>query len=166
MFTHQLMIMWAVFTLLLLCCCAVMFSCSVVSDSLWLHGLQHTRLPCPSLSPGVCSNSCPLSQWCHPTSSPSVATFSSYPPSFQASGVFPVSLLVASGGQSIRVSASASVLSVNIQGCFLLGWTDLISLLSKWKWKSLSHVWLFAIPWTVVCHASLSMEFFRRKYWR
>ena len=149
MFTHQLMILWAVFTLLRLCRSAIMFSCSVVSDSLQPNGLQHTRLPCPSLSPGVCSNSCPLSQKCHPTTSSSVTTFYSCPPSFQASGSFPVSWPFASGDQSFGVSASASVLSLNIQGCFPLGLTDLISLLSKWKWKALNRVWLFATPWTV-----------------
>ena len=166
MFTHQLMILWAVFTLLRLCRSAIMFSCSVVSDSLQPNGLQHTRLPCPSLSPGVCSNSCQLSQKCHPTTSSSVTTFYSCPPSFQASGSFPVSWPFASGDQSFGVSASASVLSLNIQGCFPLGLTDLISLLSKWKWKALHRVWLFATPWTVVCRAPLSMEFLRQKYWR
>ena len=102
---------------------------------IWLfatqHGLQHPRLPCPSLSFGVCSNSCPLSKWCYPTISYSVAPFSSCPQSFPASGSFPVSWLFASGGQSIRTSASASILLVNIQGWFPLGLTGLISLLSK-----------------------------------
>ena len=93
----------------------VLFSCSVVSSSLWPHGLQHSRLPCPSLSPGVCSNSCSLSQWCLPTTSSSVAPFSC-PQSFPASGSFPTSRLFASGGQNTGASASASVLSVNIQG--------------------------------------------------
>ena len=84
------------------------FSCSVMSDSLWPHGLQQARLPCPSLSPGVCSKSGPLSQWCHPTISSSVAPFSC-PQSFPASESFPISWLFASGGQSIGVS----VLSMN-----------------------------------------------------
>ena len=97
--------------------------------SLWPHGLQHTRLPGPSLSPGGCSNSCPLSWWCHPTISSSVAHFSSCPQYFPASGSFPVSQLWASGGRSIRVSAS--VLPMNTQDWFPLGLTDLISLLSK-----------------------------------
>ena len=107
------------------------FSCSVVSDSLRSHGLQHARLPCPSPTPGVYSNSCPLSQWCHPTISSSVTPFSSCPQFFPASGSFPVSQLFASGGQSIGVSALASVLPMNIQDWFPLGLTGLISLLSK-----------------------------------
>ena len=102
-----------------------------MSDSLWPHELQHTRLPCPSLSPRVCSNACPLSWWCHPTISSSVAPFSSCLQSFPASGSFPMSQFFASGGQSIGTSASASVLPVNIQGWFPLGFTGLISFLSK-----------------------------------
>ena len=107
------------------------FSCSVMSDSLRLHGLQHARLPCPSPSPGACSNPCPLSRWCHPTVSSSVAPFSSCPQSLPASGSFPMSQLFASGGQSIGVSASASVLPMNIQDWYPLGGTDWISLQSK-----------------------------------
>ena len=95
------------------------------------HGLQLARVPCPSLSPGVCSNLCLLSWWCHPTISSSVTPFSSCPQSFPASGSFPMSQLFTSGGQSIRALASASVLPKNIQDWFLLGWTGLISLLSK-----------------------------------
>ena len=95
------------------------------------HGLQHARLPCPSLSPGVCSNSCPLSQWCHSTISSSATPFSSCPQSFPGSRSFPVIQLFASGGQIIGASASASVLPVHIQGCFPLGWTGFISLQSK-----------------------------------
>ena len=108
---------------------------SVVSDSLWPHGLQHTRLPCPSLSPGICSNSRPLSQWCHPAISSSVTPFSSCPQSFPTSGSFPMSWLFLSGGQSIGVSASASVLPMDIQVWFPLGLTDLISLQFKELWK-------------------------------
>ena len=104
---------------------------SVLSDSLWPHGLQHTGLPCPSLVPGVCSNSCPLSQWCHPTISSSVVPFSSHLQSFPASGSFKMSQLFTSGGQSIRISASASVLPMNIQHWFPLEWTGWISLQSK-----------------------------------
>ena len=92
---------------------------------------QHARLPCPSLSPGVCSNSRPLSRWCHPTSSPSVPSSSSCLQSFPASGSFPVSQFFISSGQWIGASASASALPTNIQGWFPLGWTDLIFLLSK-----------------------------------
>ena len=107
------------------------FSHSVVSDSLWPHRLQHARLPCPSLSPRVCSNSCPLSWWWHPTISSSVTPFSSCPQSFLASVSFLVSQLFTSGGQIIGVSASASVLPMYIQSWFPLGLTGLISLLSK-----------------------------------
>ena len=93
--------------------------------------LQHTRLPCPSLSPRVCPNSCPLSQWCHPTISSSVTPFSSCLQSFPASGCFPVSWLLASGGQNIGASTSASVFPMNIQRWFPLGLTGLTSFLSK-----------------------------------
>ena len=109
----------------------LLFSHSVVSDSLRPCGLQHTRLPCPSLSPGVCPNSCPLSWWCHPTISFSVDPFSSSLRSFPASGSFQMSWLFASGGQSIGASVSASVLPVNIQGWFPLGLIGFICLLSK-----------------------------------
>ena len=95
------------------------------------HGLQHARPPCPSPTPGVYSNSCPLSQWCHPTISSSVIPFSSCPQSFPASESFPMSQLFASGGQSNGVSASTSVLSVNTQDWSPLGWTGWISLQSK-----------------------------------
>ena len=94
---------------------SIQFSYSVVSDSLWPRGLQHASLPCPSPTPEVYSNSCPLSRWCHPTISSPVIPFSSHLQSFPASGSFPVSQFFASGGQSIGVSASASVLPVNIQ---------------------------------------------------
>ena len=93
---------------------SVLFSCSVVSDSLRYHGLQHARPPCPSPTPAAYSNSCPLSQWCRPTMSSSVVPFSSSLQSFPASGSFPVSHFFTSGGQSIGVSASASVLPMNI----------------------------------------------------
>ena len=108
----------------------MLFSHSVMSNSLWPHGLQHTRLPCPSPSSIVCSNSCPWRQWCYPTISCSVSPFS-YLQSFPASGSFPMSCLFASGGQSIGDSASASVLPMNIQGRFPLELTGLISLQSK-----------------------------------
>ena len=107
------------------------FSCSFMSDSLQPHGLQHTRLPCPLPTPGACSNSCPLSQWCHPTISSSVIPFSSHLHSFPASGSFQMSQFFASGGQSTGVSASASDLPMNIQDLFHLGWTGWISLQSK-----------------------------------
>ena len=107
---------------------SLLFSCSVMSDSFLLRGLQHTRLPCPSVSPWVCSNSRPLSWWCHPITLPSVVPFSSCLQSFPASGSFPMSWLFASGGQSSGASASASVLPMNIWGWFPLGWTGWISL--------------------------------------
>ena len=110
---------------------SVHFSRSVVSNSLRPCGLQHTRPPYPSPTPEVYSNSCPLSQWCHPTISSSVIPFSSCLQSFPASGSFPMSQFFASGGQSIGVSASVSVLPMNIQDWFPLGWTGWISLLSK-----------------------------------
>ena len=99
--------------------------------TLWPHGLQHSRLPCPSPTPGAYSNSCPSSQWCHPTISSSVIPFSSCLQSFPASGSFQMTQFFTSGGQSIEVSASASVLPMNIQDWFPLGWTGWISLLSK-----------------------------------
>jgi len=117
---------------------AIQFSCSVVSDSLQPHGLEHARPPCPSPTPGVHSNSCPSSGWCHPTISSSVVPFSSCPQSFPASGSFPMSRLFASGSQSVGVSASASVLPMNIQDWFPLGWTGWISLQST----SLQQEWL------------------------
>ena len=109
----------------------VQFSHSVVSNSLWPHEPQHSRHPCPSSTPGVHPNPCPLCQWCHLTISSSVIPFSFCPQSFPASGSFQMSQLSAWGGQSILASTSATVLPVNIQGWFPLGLTGLISLLSK-----------------------------------
>ena len=109
----------------------VQFSRSVISDSLRPYGLQHTRPPCPSPTPRVYSNSCPLNCCCHPTISSSVVPFSSRLQSFPVSGSFQMSQFFASGGQSIGVSASASVLPMNIQDWFPLGWTGWISLQSK-----------------------------------
>ena len=162
----------------------LLFSCSVLSNSLWPHGLQHARLPCPSLSPEVCShscplslfssvqllshvwlfatprtaacqaslsitssqsllNSCPLSRWCHSTITSSVVPFSSCLQPFPASGSFQMNQFLASGGQSIRVSASAPVLPMNIQDWFTLGLTALISL----KSKGLSRVFSSTTVW-------------------
>ena len=104
---------------------------SVVSDSLQPHESQHARPPCPWPTPGVYPNSCPLSQWCHPTISSSVIPFSSCLQPFPASGSFQMSQFFTSGGQSIGVWASASVLPMSIQDWFPLGWTGWISLLSK-----------------------------------
>ena len=109
----------------------VQFSCSDMSDSLWPRGLQHARPPCPSPTPGVYSNSCPLSWWCHPIISSSVVPSSSCPQSFPASGSFQMSQLFASGDQSIGVSASASVFPMNTQDWSPLGWTGSIALQSK-----------------------------------
>ena len=109
----------------------LLFNQSVVSDSLWRHGLQHASFPCPSVHPGASSNSYPLSQWCNSIIWHSVVPFSSCPKSFLASESFPKSWLFVSGGQSIGASASALVLSMNIQGWLPLGLTGLISLLSK-----------------------------------
>ena len=133
-----------------------MFSLSVMSDSLRPQGLQHARLPCPSQSPGVCSNSCPLSEWCHLTISSSVTPFSSCPQSFPASGSFSMSQIFPSDGQSIGASASASVLPMNIQGWFPLGLAGLVSLLAKelsrvfssttvWKHQFFWHSAFFAV---------------------
>ena len=110
---------------------SVQFSRSVVSDSLRPHEPQHARPPCPSPTPGVYPNSCPLNRWCHPTISSSVVPFSSCPQSLPASGSFQMSQLFASGGQNIGVSASTSVLPMNTQDWFPLGWTGWISLQSK-----------------------------------
>ena len=123
-------------TLLLVCLMnwfnSVQFSSVTQSwPTLWPHGLQHARPPCPSATPGVYSNSCPLSRWCHPTISPSVVPFSSCTQFFPASGSFPMSQFFTSGGQSIGVSASTSILPKNTQDWFPLGGTGWISLQSK-----------------------------------
>ena len=140
-----------------------------MSDSLWPHELQHTRPPCPSPTPRVYPNSCPLSRWCHPTISSSVIPFSSCPQSVPASRSFPISQLFTSGDQSIGVSASTSVLPMNTQDWSPLGWTGWISLKSKglsrvfsnttvqkhqffstqlslWS-NSHIHTWLLEKPW-------------------
>ena len=109
-------------------CCSVQFSHSVVSNSLQLHESQHARPPCPSPTARVYLNPCPLNRWCHPTISSSVIPFSSCPQSFPASAYFPMSQLFTSGGQSIGVSASASVLPMNTQDWSPLGWNGWISL--------------------------------------
>ena len=110
---------------------SVQFCHSVMSDSLWSHGLQHARLPCPSLTPRAYSNACPLHRWCHPTISSSVVPFYSCLQSFPGSGSFPMTQFFTSGGQSTGVSASTSVLPMNTQDWFPLGWTGWISLQSK-----------------------------------
>ena len=110
---------------------SLQFSCSVMSDSLWPYELQHTRPPCPSQTSGVYSNSCPSHRWCQPAISSSVVPFSSCPQSLPASGSFPMSQLFTWGGQSIGVSASASVLPKNTKDWSPSGWTGWISLQSK-----------------------------------
>ena len=120
---------------------SVQFSHSVISDSLWPHGLQHTKHPCPSPTPWVFSDSCPLSRWCHPTVSSSVIPFSSHLQSFLASGAFPMSQLFASGGQSVGVSASASAHQVGISLfnehpgliSFRMDWLDLLAVQGNLK---------------------------------
>ena len=119
-------------------CCSVAKSCLTIS-----HGLQHTSLLCSSLSPGVCSDSCPLSQWCHPTISSSVALFYSCPQSFPVSGYFPMSWYFTSNGQSTGASALASVLPMNIRAWFSIGLTGLISLV----FKGLSRVFSSTTVW-------------------
>ena len=146
---------------------SVLFSLSVVSHSLWPHELQHARTPCPWPTPGIHPNSYTSSQWCHPTISSSVIPFTSCLQSFSASGSFQMSQLFASGGQSIGVSASTSVLPMNTQDYSPLGWTGWISLQSKGLsrvfsnttvqkhqlfsaqlslWSNMSHTWLLEKP--------------------
>jgi len=120
---------------------SVQFSHPVMSNSLWPHEPQHARPPCPSPTPGVHPNPCPLSQWCHPTISSSVIPFSSCPQSFPASGSFSMSQLIASNGQSIGVSASTSVISMNTPDWSPLGWTGWISLQSKGVQSRVRHFW-------------------------
>ena len=119
---------------------SVQFSRSVMFNSLPPHEPQDTRPPCPSPTPGVYLNSCPLSQWCHPAISSSVVPFSSCPQSLPASGSFPISQLFAWGGQSIGVSASTSVLPMNTQDWSPLGWTGWISLQSKGLLRVFSNI--------------------------
>ena len=110
-----------------------------MSNCLQPHGSHHTRVPCPSAKPGVCSNSCPLSWWCHPTISSFVIPFSSCLQSFIASGFFPMSKFLTSGGQSIGISASASVFPMNVQDWFPLGLIHLISFQSKGLSRLFQH---------------------------
>ena len=119
---------------------SVQFSCSVMSVSLWPHESQYARPPCPSPTPGVHSNSCLSSRWCHPAISSSVVPFSSCPQSLPASGSFPMSQLFPSGGQSIGISASTLVLPVNIQDWSPLEWTGWISLQSKGLSRVFSNI--------------------------
>ena len=135
-------------------CLWVQFSRSVVSDSLWPHGLQHARSPCPSPTPTVYPNSCPLSRWCHPTISSSVIPFSSCLQSSPASGSFQMSQFFASVSQSIGVSTSTSVLPMNTQDWSPLGWTGWISL----QYKRLSRVFCSSKASILWCSASFIVQ--------
>ena len=137
---------------------SVQFSHSVVSDSLQSPRLQHTRLPCPSPTPEVYPNSCPLSWWCHPTISSSVVSISSCPQSFPASGSFQMSQLFTSGGQNIGVSASASVLLMNTQNWSPLGW---ISSTARAFYKYFLNPRLKKNPWFL-----LFSHLFDQIYWQ
>ena len=137
------------------CSCAVQFSRSVVSDSLRPHGLQHARPSCPSPTPGVYSNSCPSSQWCHPTISSSVPF--SLLQSFPASGSFQMSQLFISGDQSIGVSLSTSVLPMNIQDWFPLGWIGWMSLQSKGLSRVFSNTTVCRISKIISCLGPIFM---------
>ena len=128
---------------------SVQFSCSVVSDSLQLHESQHAKPPCPSPTPRVHPNPCPLSRWCYPTISSSVVPFSSCPQSSPASGSFPMSQLFAWDGQTIGVSASTSVLPMNTQGLisFIMDWLDLLAVQGTLKSLLQHHSSKASIPW-------------------
>ena len=136
-----------------------------MSDSLWSHELQHARPPCPSPTPGVHSNSCPSSRWCHPTISSSIIPFSSCPQSLPGSGSFPMSQLYASGGQSIRVSALASVLPKKSQGWPPLEWTGWISLHAAAATKSLQSCPTLCDPIDGSPQAPPSLGFSRQEHW-
>ena len=128
---------------------SVQFSRSVVSGSLWPHGLQHARPPCPSPSSGACSNSCPLSQWCHPTISSSVVPFSSCPQSFPGSGSFPMTQYFSSDGQNVGASASTSVFPMNYSGLisFRMDWLDLLAVQGTLKSLLQHHSFKVSILW-------------------
>ena len=142
------------------CCCSVTESCPALQS----HGLQHARLPCSSLSHGVCSDLCPLSQWCCPAISCSVTPFSSCPQSFLAPGNFPMSWLCTSGGQTIGVWAS--VLPVNIQGWFPLGLTGLISSLSKGLWRVFSNTTTWNHQFFVIQPSLWFNSYISHDYWK
>ena len=162
---------WLMFTKLMViiiswCCCSVAQFCLTFCDP---HGLQHARLPCLSPSPGLCSDSCPSSRWCHPTISPSVVPFSSWLQSFPASGSFPMSQLFPTGGQSIGASASASVHPTNIQGTAY--WFDLHH---KMYVSQISMLYTLSVHSTV-CQLYLSITgrkkirqycSVKKKYWK
>ena len=140
---------------------SVQFSCSVMSNSLRPHELQHARPPCPSPTPGVHSDSCPSSQWCHPAISSSVVPFSSCPPSLPASESFPMNLLFAWGGQSTAVSALASFLPKKSQGWSPSEWTGWISLQSKGFSRVFSNTWHYI---TLYCWRLFFVIFFFKEW--
>ena len=142
---------------------SVQFSHSVMSNSLWPHESQHARPPCPSPTPRVHPNSCPSSRWCHPAISSSVIPFSSSPQSLPASGSFPVNQLFTWGGQSIGVSASASVLPVNTQDWSPLGWTGWIPLQSKGLARVFSNTTVQNIQ-NIPNHFKNNFLWYRRRY--
>ena len=144
-------------------CRSVQFSRSVVSNSLRPCESQHTRPPCPSPTPGVHSNSCPASQWCHPTILSSVIPFSSCPQSFPASGSFPMSQFCASGGQ--RIGASAWVLPMNIQDWFPFGWTGWISFQSKGLSRGFSNTTVQK-HWSIKLNKNVRNHDQKKRYWR
>ena len=148
------------------CSNSVQFIHSVMSDSLGPHGLQHARLPCPSPTPRAYSNSCPSSQWCHPTISSSVVLFSSRLQPFLASGSFSMSQFFASGGQSIGVSALASVPPMNIQDWFPLRLTGLISLQSKGLSRVFSKTQFKSINSSVLSFLYSPTLTFIHDYWK
>ena len=133
----------------------LLFSCPAVSDSLWTHGLQHARLPCPSLSPEVCPSFCPLHCWCHAAILSSDTLFSFCPQSFPASGTFPMSELLASGDQNTAASTTASALPMSIRGWFPLWLTGLISLLSNGRSLLQHHSSKPSILW----HSAFLVQF-------
>ena len=133
---------------------SVQFRCSVMSECLQLCGMQHARPPCPSPTPGACSNPCPSSRWCHPTISASVVPFTSCLQYFPASGSFPVSQFFTSGGQNIGVSVSASVLPKNIQVWSPSGWTGWICMQSKGLSRVISNTTVQNLQF---CGAQLSL---------
>ena len=145
---------------------SVQFSCSVLSNSMWPHGLQHIRHPCPSPTPGAYSNSCQSCWWCRPTLSSSAVPFSSRLQSFPASGSFPMSQFFTSGDQSIGVSASASVLPMDIQNWSPLGWTGWISLQSKGLSRVLSNTTLQKHQFFGAQLSSLSNSHIHNDYWK
>ena len=141
---------------------SVPLSRSVMSDYLWSHELQHDRPPCPSPTPEVCPNSCPLSRWCHPTISSSAIPFSSCPQSFPASGSFQMSQLFTLGGQSIGVSTWTSVPPMNTQDWSPLGWTGWIFLQSKGLSRVFSNTTVESAKAHTDCLRNITCQYYER----